>query len=178
MSTTRWHCNTDRLCTFLMCAMRAHTGIETTKALGHLVHETQATKTVLSFLGAYEGSEFKLVISMYVSCQAVTYSLHASHILGLSTPRTVGNSGVGKTTFVKQFLNTFPRYNATVGADVHHIPLKTNHGKIKFHVWDNAGSEKFPGVPYKCDAVIHPTAHASMQKRNWSRFASSSWSPN
>ena len=59
----------------------------------------------------------------------------------------VGDGGVGKTTFVKRHKSGEfeKKYVATLGADVHQIPFQTNHGLIKFNVWDTAGQEKFAG---------------------------------
>mmetsp|Transcript_4747 Transcript_4747/g.8429 ORF Transcript_4747/g.8429 Transcript_4747/m.8429 type:complete len:214 (+) Transcript_4747:242-883(+) len=60
----------------------------------------------------------------------------------------VGDGGVGKTTFVKRHLTgEFERkYVATLGVDVHPLDFHTDHGKIKFNVWDTAGQEKYGGL--------------------------------
>ena len=53
----------------------------------------------------------------------------------------VGDGGVGKTTFVKRHLTGEfeKKYIATLGVEVHPMEFSTNHGKIKFNVWDTAG---------------------------------------
>ena len=60
----------------------------------------------------------------------------------------VGDGGVGKTTFVKRHLTGEfeKRYIATLGVEVHPMPFFTNHGQIKFNVWDTAGQEKLGGL--------------------------------
>jgi len=60
----------------------------------------------------------------------------------------IGDGGVGKTCFVKRFLNgAFEKaYIATQGATVHKMTFYTNVGTIVFNVWDTAGQEKFSGL--------------------------------
>jgi GTP-binding nuclear protein Ran len=60
----------------------------------------------------------------------------------------VGDGGVGKTTFVKRHITgEFERrYIATVGVEVHPMVFFTNHGAIRFNVWDTAGQEKLSGL--------------------------------
>jgi len=60
----------------------------------------------------------------------------------------VGDGGVGKTTFVKRHLTGEfeKKYVATLGVEVHPLDFHTNHGKIKFNVWDTAGQEKYGGL--------------------------------
>ena len=60
----------------------------------------------------------------------------------------VGDGGVGKTTFVKRHLTGEfeKKYVATLGVEVHPLEFHTNHGRIKFNVWDTAGQEKFGGL--------------------------------
>ena len=50
-------------------------------------------------------------------------------------------SGVGKTTFVKRHLTGEfeKKYIATQGVEVNTITFFTNHGPIKFNLWDTAG---------------------------------------
>ena len=49
-------------------------------------------------------------------------------------------AGVGKTTFVKRYLNA-------MGEDeVHPLIFKTNRGPIKFNVWNTAGQERYGGL--------------------------------
>jgi len=60
----------------------------------------------------------------------------------------VGDGGVGKTTFVKRHLTGEfeKKYIATHGVEVSSIVFYTNHGAIKFHMWDTAGQEKLGGL--------------------------------
>lgn len=60
----------------------------------------------------------------------------------------VGDGGVGKTTFVKRHLTGEfeKKYIATLGVEVHPMAFFTNHGQIKFNVWDTAGQEKLGGL--------------------------------
>merc|ERR1719498_228519 len=60
----------------------------------------------------------------------------------------VGDGGTGKTTFVKRHLTgEFEnRYIATLGVQVHPMAFFTNHGQIRFNVWDTAGQEKLGGL--------------------------------
>ena len=57
----------------------------------------------------------------------------------------IGDGGVGKTTYVKRHLTgEFQKpYIPTRGAECNIIDFYTNHGKIRFHIWDTAGQEKF-----------------------------------
>ena len=57
----------------------------------------------------------------------------------------VGNTGVGKTTYVHRLkdLDFDPRYNGTIGVEVHPHVLYTNRGPIVFNIWDTSGQEKF-----------------------------------
>ena len=57
----------------------------------------------------------------------------------------IGDGGVGKTTYVKRHLTgEFQKpYIPTRGAECNIIDFFTNHGKIRFHIWDTAGQEKF-----------------------------------
>ncbi|KAF9951754.1 GTP-binding nuclear protein gsp1/Ran [Mortierella alpina] len=56
----------------------------------------------------------------------------------------VGDSGVGKTTFVKRHLTgEFEKqYIATLGVEVHPLDFDTNYGRICFQAWDTAGQER------------------------------------
>ena len=60
----------------------------------------------------------------------------------------VGDGGTGKTTFVKRHLTGEfeKKYIATLGVEVHPMAFFTNHGQIKFNVWDTAGQEKLGGL--------------------------------
>ena len=57
----------------------------------------------------------------------------------------IGDGSVGKTTFIKRHLTgEFQKpYIPTQGADVYPLDFMTNHGKIRFELWDTAGQEKF-----------------------------------
>lgn len=59
-----------------------------------------------------------------------------------------GDAGVGKTTWIKRFLNGDfeKRYIATLGVDVHPLTFSTNHGLYTLDIWDTAGQEKFGGL--------------------------------
>jgi len=60
----------------------------------------------------------------------------------------VGDGGVGKTTFVKRHVTGEfeKKYIATQGVEVSSIVFYTNHGPIKFNIWDTAGQEKLGGL--------------------------------
>ncbi len=60
----------------------------------------------------------------------------------------VGDAGVGKTTFLNRHLTGefIERYDATRGVDVDPLDFSTNHGRIRFNVWDTAGQEKLRGL--------------------------------
>lgn len=91
----------------------------------------------------------------------------------------VGDGGVGKTTFVKRHKSGEfeKKYVATLGADVHQIPFTTNHGKVKFNVWDTAGQEKFAGlrdgyyIKAKCAIIMFDVTSRISYKNvpNWHR---------
>ena len=53
----------------------------------------------------------------------------------------VGEGGVGKTTFVKRHITGEfeKKYIATQGVEVTNITFNTNHGPIRFNLWDTAG---------------------------------------
>ena len=60
----------------------------------------------------------------------------------------VGDGGEGKTTFVKRHLTGEfeKKYIATQGVEVNSKVFYTNHGPIKFNIWDTAGQEKLGGL--------------------------------
>jgi len=60
----------------------------------------------------------------------------------------IGDGGTGKTTFVKRHLTGEfeKRYIATFGAEVRALSFHTDHGEVKFDVWDTAGQEKLGGL--------------------------------
>ena len=53
----------------------------------------------------------------------------------------VGDGGVGKTTFIKRHITGEfeKKYIATQGAEISSLLFFTNHGPIKFNIWDTAG---------------------------------------
>lgn len=59
-----------------------------------------------------------------------------------------GNSGVGKSTFLKRHLTGEfeTSYIPTLGVDNHKLTFRTNYGPVVFNVWDTAGQEKFSGL--------------------------------
>lgn len=60
----------------------------------------------------------------------------------------VGNSGVGKTTWIKQLLcNTFEmQHIPTVGVEVHPITLFKDGKPTCYNMWDISGLEQFGGL--------------------------------
>ena len=60
----------------------------------------------------------------------------------------VGDSGVGKSTFVKKHLTCeFQKTHIpTMGVEVISMPFYTSKGKIGFNIWDTAGKEEFGGL--------------------------------
>jgi GTP-binding nuclear protein Ran len=72
----------------------------------------------------------------------------------------VGNSGVGKTTYVKKLLTGefTANHTPTLGVEVHPIIFQTNKGPIRFCIWDTAGIEKnkglFPGYCVGADCLM------------------------
>ncbi len=56
----------------------------------------------------------------------------------------IGDSGVGKTTFVKRHLTgEFEKKHVpTLGVEVHPLRFLTNYGPILFNIWDCAGEER------------------------------------
>lgn len=57
----------------------------------------------------------------------------------------VGDSGVGKTTFFKGFTYEYQTFNIapTLGVDFDSKIIIINDKKIKVHIWDTAGMERF-----------------------------------
>jgi len=57
----------------------------------------------------------------------------------------VGDSQVGKTTFIKRHkTGEFEKkYVTTFGVEVHPLDFCTNYGVVRFNVWDTAGQEQF-----------------------------------
>lgn len=60
----------------------------------------------------------------------------------------VGDSGVGKSTFLKRHLTGEfeTKHIPTMGVSVHPLTFHTNHGEIKFKVWDCAGLDQYAGL--------------------------------
>lgn len=60
----------------------------------------------------------------------------------------IGDGGVGKTTFLRRHLTGEfeKRYVATLGVEVDPLDFRTNHGNVRFNVWDVAGQEKLGGL--------------------------------
>jgi GTP-binding nuclear protein Ran len=60
----------------------------------------------------------------------------------------VGDGGVGKTTYLHRHLtgDFIRQYNPTLGVEVHPLMFSTNHGSVRFNVWDTAGQKKFGGL--------------------------------
>lgn len=59
----------------------------------------------------------------------------------------VGESGSGKTTFMRRHCTgEFTKeYSPTPGVEVHSLLFHTNHGAIRFSIWDTSGNEKLGG---------------------------------
>lgn len=59
----------------------------------------------------------------------------------------VGNGGVGKSTYIQRLkgVEFDPRYQPTIGVEVHPIRLHTNKAVVTFNMWDTASQEKFGG---------------------------------
>lgn len=57
----------------------------------------------------------------------------------------VGSGGVGKTTFVERHtVGSFRKqYQATPVVEVKSLTFSTNHGLLKFYIWDIAGQSKY-----------------------------------
>jgi GTP-binding nuclear protein Ran len=60
----------------------------------------------------------------------------------------VGDSGVGKTTWVTKLrTSTFvEKHVKTLGVEVHPLRFDTTHGQICFNVWDLAGCDLVRGL--------------------------------
>jgi GTP-binding nuclear protein Ran len=61
----------------------------------------------------------------------------------------IGDGGVGKTSFIKRHIKGEfdPKYDPTLGVEVHPIKFRTNRGdNIIFNVWDTAGQAKMGGL--------------------------------
>ncbi|MHB1952676.1 MAG: GTP-binding protein [Sulfobacillus sp.] len=60
----------------------------------------------------------------------------------------IGESGVGKTSFVHRFLSGdfLKAHVPTIGVKFNPVSFDTNHGKVTFNVWDCAGAEMYRGL--------------------------------
>ena len=61
----------------------------------------------------------------------------------------LGNQGVGKTSIVRRLRDKGFKYKAepTIGLDFTSLHANITHGKkVKFHIWDTAGQEKFKAI--------------------------------
>ena len=58
---------------------------------------------------------------------------------------TIGNSGVGKTSLLKQFVESrfTKQYRATVGADYMQAQVQVDDKVLQLQIWDTAGQERF-----------------------------------
>lgn len=89
----------------------------------------------------------------------------------------VGDSGVGKSSFIQRFChNTFrPSYSATIGVDFQIKNLIIENQAIVLQLWDTAGQERFHSITKqyfrKADGVIvmyDVTSETSFTNiRNW-----------
>ena len=60
----------------------------------------------------------------------------------------LGDSGVGKTTIIHQYINDEFRadFKATIGADFSSKTIEIGEETIEFNIWDTAGEERFHSV--------------------------------
>ena len=60
----------------------------------------------------------------------------------------LGDSGVGKTSLMQQFVNKkfFSQYKATIGADFLTKELTLDNRKVVLQIWDTAGQERFQSL--------------------------------
>ncbi|KAJ4453749.1 putative ypt4 [Paratrimastix pyriformis] len=60
----------------------------------------------------------------------------------------LGYSGVGKTSFVRRWVNDSfgPDYGGTIGVDFHVRSVPAGSTNIKFQVWDTAGCERYRAI--------------------------------
>jgi len=89
----------------------------------------------------------------------------------------VGDSGVGKTSIIKRYLNTYnDKEQATIGASFSSKLQKVGNITLSFDIWDTAGQERFRSVnsifykeAYACILVYDITSEESFQsiKNYW-----------
>lgn len=60
----------------------------------------------------------------------------------------LGNSGVGKTSLLQQYINKrfTSNYKATIGADFYTKKILIDETKVNFQLWDTAGQERFKSL--------------------------------
>ncbi|XP_046702049.1 ras and EF-hand domain-containing protein homolog isoform X1 [Silurus meridionalis] len=60
----------------------------------------------------------------------------------------VGNSSVGKTSFIKRLQNGqfIPDYSATIGVDTFVQTIQFGNRTVKLYVWDTAGQERYHSI--------------------------------
>ena len=61
----------------------------------------------------------------------------------------IGDCNVGKTSFLYKFVENYNRkvYEPTIGVDFNSKIIEdSNNNKIKLHIWDTAGQEKFRSI--------------------------------
>ena len=69
----------------------------------------------------------------------------------------VGDSGVGKTSIIKRYLNTFrENEKSTIGASYSTNSQIIGKNKISFDIWDTAGEERFRSV----NSIFYKEANA------------------
>ena len=62
----------------------------------------------------------------------------------------LGDSGVGKTTLLQQYLNgkVAGQSKPTIGADFSKKEILIDNTGVTLHIWDTAGQEKFQSLGY------------------------------
>ena len=62
----------------------------------------------------------------------------------------IGDSGVGKTSFMDRFVEAAPEFrqsfNPTVGIDFKVKTVVVDGKRVKLQIWDTAGQEKFNSI--------------------------------
>ena len=60
----------------------------------------------------------------------------------------IGNSGVGKTSMLKRYVdNSYdPNFISTIGVDFTFVTLEKDNKIVKLQLWDTAGQERFRGI--------------------------------
>jgi len=75
-------------------------------------------------------------------------TITVNEILASCLNKCLGDSGVGKTSFMDRFVEGNHRvaYNATVGIDFKVRRMAINDKTVKLQIWDTAGQEKFNAI--------------------------------